>query len=338
MTVRVGFLGAGLIARYHSGSLAASGADYQVTGVYDPDTERRHRFARDTGAAPCRSEDEVLAGCDAVYVCTWTSEHRRLVEAAAAWGLAVFCEKPLATDLAGARAMAAAVDAAGVVNQVGLVLRRSPAFNLVRHLVGDPASGRPMAVVFRDDQYIPVQGLYDSTWRGDPARAGGGTLLEHSIHDVDLLEYIVGPIARVAAHRAEFHGLTGIDDAVALSFGFAGGGVGTLASVWHDMLERPNMRRLEVICESAWVSLENDWAGPVRWTRPGEPEQVVEGEALAAVVTERGLVHGNPDGAFVEAVAAGTPAWPDLAAAVRAHVVVDAAYRSAAAGGTPIDV
>ena len=48
----------------------------------------------------------MVDGCDALYVCTWTSEHRRLVEMAVAARRHVFCEKPLSTDLAGATAMA----------------------------------------------------------------------------------------------------------------------------------------------------------------------------------------------------------------------------------------
>src|SRR5438093_1028495 len=105
MTVRVGFLGAGLIATYHSKSLHVARADVEWAGVFDPDPERAEDFARASGAPVCASEEAVLDGCDAVYVCTWTAEHRRLVEAAAARGRAVFCEKPLATDLAGARRM-----------------------------------------------------------------------------------------------------------------------------------------------------------------------------------------------------------------------------------------
>jgi 4-hydroxybenzoate polyprenyltransferase len=50
-----------------------------------------------------------------------------------------------------------------------------------------------LTVVFRDDQYLPVRGVYKSSWRGDVARAGAGTLLEHSIHDLDLLEWLLGP-------------------------------------------------------------------------------------------------------------------------------------------------
>src|SRR3954469_20758868 len=144
VTVRVGFLGAGLIATYHSKSLHVSGAEVEWAGVFDPDRARAEDFARASGASVCGSEEEVLDGCDAVYVCTWTAEHPRLVEAAAARGLAVFCEKPLATDLAGARQMSAAVEAAGVVNQVGLVLRHSPAFGVLKALAAAPTSGRPM--------------------------------------------------------------------------------------------------------------------------------------------------------------------------------------------------
>src|SRR5439155_14668058 len=119
---------------------------------------------------------------DAVYVCTWTSEHPRLVAAAAERGLAVFCEKPLATSLEGARWMTAVVEGSGVTNQVGLVLRSSPAFLMLRRVAADSRSGRLMSIVFRDDQYIPIQGMYGSHWRGEGDKAGAGTLLEHSIH------------------------------------------------------------------------------------------------------------------------------------------------------------
>ena len=88
MTVRVGFLGAGLIATFHSKMLRPARADVTWAGVYDPDPARAEAFGRASGALVCASEDEVLDGCDAVYVCTWTSEHPRLVAAAAELGQA----------------------------------------------------------------------------------------------------------------------------------------------------------------------------------------------------------------------------------------------------------
>jgi predicted dehydrogenase len=341
--LRVGFLGAGLIATYHSKSLRASQADrpnveVQRAGVFDVDTARAEAFAERSGSHVCSSEDEVLDGCDAVYVCTWTSEHPRLVAAAAERGLPVFCEKPLGVDLATARAMTETVERAGVVNQVGLVLRHSPAFGMLKALAADERSGRPMSIVFRDDQYIPVQGMYASTWRGDVAKAGAGTLLEHSIHDLDMLEHVLGPVASVSALTSDFHGIEGIEDGAAVLLRFASGALGTLLSGWHDVMERESLRRIELLSERAHITVEGDWFGPVEWTTAGQPPQRLEGDALEAEAARRGEVVGNPDGAFIEAIESGTPAWPSFAVARRAHVLADAVYRSAAAGGAPIAV
>jgi predicted dehydrogenase len=337
MTLRVGFLGAGLIATFHSKSLRRSGADVAWAGVYDPDSARAEAFAAASGARVCDTEEAVLDGCDAVYVCTWTSEHPRLVAAACDRGLPVFCEKPLATSPADAAGMVDAVERAGVTNQVGLVLRASPAFNLLRDLIADPASGRVMSLVFRDDQYIPIQGMYGSTWRADPAKAGAGTLLEHSIHDVDLIEWLVGPCTDASARSSALHGIDGIEDAVVATLSLRDGGHVALISVWHDLLSRPSLRRVEVLCERAWLCLENDWVGPVSWTRDGD-HGTLEGEALLAEVERRGLRQPTPGGSFAAAAAAGEPARPDFRTGLRAHMVVDALYRSAASGGTPVSL
>jgi predicted dehydrogenase len=89
----------------------------------------------------------------------------------------VFCEKPLAVDLAGAEALAAT--ARPIAAQVGLVLRSAPVFGALRAVVQSGELGAVMAAVFRDDQYFPIQGMYGSRWRADVGAAGGGCLIEH---------------------------------------------------------------------------------------------------------------------------------------------------------------
>ena len=97
-----------------------------------------------------------------------------------------------------------------------------------------------MAVVFRDDQFIPIQGHYGSTWRSDVAKAGAGTLLEHSIHDVDMLRFLIGDVKSVSARATYRHDIEGIEDVVAASMTFDNGAVGTLTTIWHDNLSRPS--------------------------------------------------------------------------------------------------
>jgi predicted dehydrogenase len=337
--LRVGFLGAGLIATYHSKSLRHCGAPVERMGVYDPDPQRAAAFAQASGHTVASSEDEVLDGCDAVYVCTWTSEHLRQVEKAAARGLAIFCEKPLAFDVATAEWMASMVSDAGVVNQVGLVLRRSPAYLWAKHLIDEPAAGTVMGVVFRDDQFIPIQGHYGSTWRGDRALAGSGTLLEHSIHDVDMLRVLVGEIDRVGAYATNFHGHDGIEDVASTTIRFVNGALGTLASIWHDNLARPSLRRVEVFCAHRHIVIEgDDWYGPVSWTDSNGDEGTLTGDELSTAVAAIREGSENPDGEFVRSALAGTPATPDFVEAVKAHRIVDAMYTSAAANGASVEV
>jgi UDP-N-acetyl-2-amino-2-deoxyglucuronate dehydrogenase len=338
VTVRVGFYGAGFITRFHVASLAASRVDHDIVAVHDPDGARAEAFAAEHGAVVV-GEDELLDVVDAVYVCTWTSEHPRLVAKAAAAGVAVFCEKPVAVDAPSASGMVAAVAAAGVVNQVGLVLRHLPSFRWVRRLVEDPRAGEVLAVVFRDDQYIPDQGTYGSTWRTDATRSGRGTLLEHSIHDVDILQWLFGPIASVGATSREVHGHPRIDDVTVARLDFERGPVATLTSVWHDVLERGSLRRMEVLCERLFVALEGDFTGPVRWQFTGEEERVLAGAELASAVAAAGdTATVNGATAFLTAVRDGTPAHPSLADALPAHEVVDAIYASAAAGGAVVTI
>jgi predicted dehydrogenase len=338
VTTRVGFLGGGFIAHYHGKMLHTSDADVEIASVYDPDTAKADVFARASGAVMAGSEDELLDGVDAVYVCTWTSEHPRLVARVAERGLPVFCEKPLATNLADAAAMVDSVARAGVVNQVGLVLRDSPAFLFLRHLIHDPSSGRVMSIVFRDDQFIPIQGMYASTWRAEVDKVGAGTLIEHSIHDLDMLEFLAGPVASVGGRSAEFHEHDGIEDVVVATLEFESGALAGLTSIWHDVLERPSLRRVEVFCENAYFVLEGDAVGPVRWTRCGVDEGSVEGEDLLTALGSAAIELRHPDAAFIAAVESGEPASPSFADAWRAHLLTDAIYRSAAEGGNAVAI
>lgn len=333
-TLRIGFLGAGLIATYHSKSLRRCAPLIQRAGVFDADHDRAAQFAAASGHAQMASEDEVLDTCDAVYVCTWTSEHQRQVEKAADRGLAIFCEKPLAFDAGTARQMAERVAEAGVVNQVGLVLRHSPAYLWAKHLIDEPAAGRLMSVVCRDDQFIPVQGHYGSTWRSNRVLAGSGTLMEHSIHDVDMFRFLAGDVATVSAHSANYHAHDGIEDVATATLRFGSGALGTLASIWHDNLARPSLRRVEVFCERRDITVEgDDWFGPVTWSNTDGDQHSLGGDELVAAVAPMREVSDNPDECFVLSVLGGRKASPDFADAVQAHLIIEAMYASAAQDG-----
>ncbi|HEX3794792.1 MAG TPA: Gfo/Idh/MocA family oxidoreductase [Acidimicrobiales bacterium] len=348
--LRIGCAGTGLIAWAHGLGLAAmidAGViDAEISVVFDRSEKRAQGFAAMVGATVVRDLDELVERCDAIWVCTPTSAHREAVDVAVQAGRAIFCEKPLATDLAGAADLTATVAAAGVPAQSGLVLRSAPVFRALRDLVASGRLGRPMTTVFRDDQYFPIQGTYASQWRGDVTQAGGGCLIEHSIHDLDILRYCFGEVQEVSGRTSNFAGHEGIEDLAVVSLSFAGGLEATLTSVWHNILSRGSTRRIEVFCEDGMVWLDDEFRGPLHMQTSEQttempcpsPDWV---DALPLGDDDVGLAvkaYVEADRAFVDAVAAGTAPEPSLDVALVAHRLVDAAYRSADGGGVPVSL
>jgi len=349
--LRIGFVGTGLIGWAHALGLKAmidgGVLNAAIVVAHDRSEQRARGFADAVGAkgmAVVSDASEVVTRSDAVWVCTPTSVHRAAVDAAVAGGRPVFCEKPLSTDLASATALVEAVDAAGVLSQSGLVLRSAPVFRALRDIVESGELGQPMAVVFRDDQYFPNQGKYASKWRADVAQAGGGCLLEHSIHDVDILRFCFGEVDAVTARTAYMSGHEGVEDVASVSLSFASGLEAQLTSVWHDVLSRGSTRRVEVFFREGYVWLNNEFWGPLHiQTSEGKelrpcpsPEWV---DALPLDDDEIGpavRAYTEADRGFADAVVAGRPPEPSLDEALIAHRLVDAAYRSSASHGLPV--
>ncbi|TML63308.1 MAG: DUF3040 domain-containing protein, partial [Actinobacteria bacterium] len=100
-------------------------------------------------------------------------------------------------------------------------------------------------------------------WRADAAIAGGGALIEHSIHDLDLLRFLLGEVADVSGRTANFAGHEGIEDVAVATLAFASGATAGLVSVWHGVLSRPSTRRLEVFCERGMAWTDDDYTGPL---------------------------------------------------------------------------
>jgi UDP-N-acetyl-2-amino-2-deoxyglucuronate dehydrogenase len=343
----VGIVGAGLMGWAHAiglKALADAGiVDATVSAVADSEPARAEALAAATAATVVPAMEDVAERCEALWVCTPTAFHAAAVGVAVGAGRAVFCEKPLATDLAAAASLVAEVGRAGAPAQVGLVLRFAPACLVMRDVVASGRLGPVMTVVLRDDQYFPVQGLYGSTWRRDAALAGGGCLIEHSIHDVDILRFWLGEVDEVVAATRHVSGHPGVEDVATAHMRFASGATAELVSVWHEVLSRGSNRRVEVFGRDAVAWLDDEFAGPVHvQTSEGTevlacpPSPWTSALALGSGGGVGITAYVEEDRAFLDALAAGTPPAPGFDDALVAHRIVDAMYRSARSGGIPV--
>jgi len=211
--MRIGLIGAGRIGALHASTLASLPS---VTGlvITDVDRDLARVLAEKVGAETAESLADLRgAGVDAVIVSTPTSTHRALIKHAAAAGLPVFCEKPVAPDVAGTRSALAAVRAAGVPLQVGFQRRHDAGITAVRDAIAAGTLGTVHLVRSATHDPAPPPPGYVAT--------SGGIFRDCAVHDFDAVRFVTGrevvEVSATGANRgAAFFAEAGdVDTAVA---------------------------------------------------------------------------------------------------------------------------
>ena len=228
-TIRWGMIGCGEVAEMKSGPGLYRAAHSQLVAVADRNPGRAEDFARRHGVARWHDDAEAIIRApdiDIVYIATMTESHRDLVLRCAAAGKAVLTEKPMAMTVADCNAMIAACREAGVPLWVAYYRRALPRFLKVRELVQSGAIGDVRMVITRHFQRIPtpeqLRGPFWG-WRLDPARSGGGIFFEAVGHTLDILDFILGPIAAVRTFADNQAGVYPPEDVVTAAYRFESG-------------------------------------------------------------------------------------------------------------------
>lgn len=197
MALRVGFLGTGSIAQAHARSLLKL-SDVQIVALCNRNIGKAQAFNEKLagGKAVCYADfDQMIRteAMDLLYVCLPPGGHTGQTELAAARGVHLMLEKPIALNDERATSIATAVRNAGVVCQIGHHMRHTaPAIHL-RRLIDEGSTGRP--VLFQGRFF--TNALFPTWWR-DP-NMGGGQMIEQSIHLYDLARYFFGDAASIAS-------------------------------------------------------------------------------------------------------------------------------------------
>lgn len=222
MSVRIAVAGAGLIGLRHIAAIeAASGA--VLACVIDPDTGARD-VAMAQGVPWFASLDAMPDGlADAVILATPNRLHVAGGLDCAARGLPMLVEKPIATDVAEARALVEAAEAAGVPVLVGHHRRHNPLIAAAKAMI---EAGRIGPVVSVQAQFwlCKPDDYFDVAWRREP---GAGPVFVNLIHDVDLLRHLVGEVVAVQARVASNRGHA-VEDTCVATLEFANGALGTV--------------------------------------------------------------------------------------------------------------
>ena len=205
----IGMIGYGGIGRVHGMAYRSLPFHYglpadavRIGGVATTRAETAQAAAVELGCAFWTTDyRELLARpeIEAVDVCVPNHMHAEIVEAAAAAGKHIYCEKPLAMNVAEAQRMVAAATRAGVKTQMTFNFRFYPAVLRARQLVEAGFLGRLFSFRGRYYRSSYIDPNKPISWRQQKAIAGGGTLFDIGSHILDLLYYVVGEFASVQA-------------------------------------------------------------------------------------------------------------------------------------------
>jgi 1,5-anhydro-D-fructose reductase (1,5-anhydro-D-mannitol-forming) len=230
-SLRWGLIGASTIAAQHMiGAIRANGGD--VVAVMSASSERAKAFASKHDIRRSTTELAALVGgddIDAVYISTTNELHRDQALAAADAGKHVLCEKPLALTLADARAIVHACRARGVTLGTNHHLRNAATHRAMREAILAGRIGRPLFARVFHAVYLPphLQG-----WRIDKPEAGGGVILDITVHDADTLRFVLDsePVAVSAMTSRGGMAHEGLEDGVMGVVRFANGSL----AQFHD--------------------------------------------------------------------------------------------------------
>lgn len=238
-TIRWGIIGCGDVTEVKSGPAFQKARGSALVAVMRRDAAKAEDYARRHGVPRWYTDAEALVAdpdVDAVYVATPPSSHERYTRLAAGAGKPVYVEKPMGLDHAECRAMIDACAAAGVPLFTAYYRRAMPRFLRIKALLEAGAIGTVRAVAITVCRaFAPPPGPLP--WRVDPAISGGGLFVDLASHQLDLVDFFLGPITATDGVAGNQGGLYAAEDIVAATFCWDGGARGTglwSFSAWGD--------------------------------------------------------------------------------------------------------
>ncbi len=211
--LKVGLIGAGFIGGSHALAVNAvnrvfAGLPYEAvpTVLADADAERAQANGTRYGFRTITTDwSKAVADCDAVIIAVPSHLHREIALAAIDRGRHVLCEKPVGLDSTQASEIAAAAAKAGISNAVGFTYMRVPLVRHTKRLLADGTLGKPLHFRGRHCEDYLADPRVPFSWRLDAARAGRcGALGDLGWHILSIARCLCGPVTELSGSVRTF--------------------------------------------------------------------------------------------------------------------------------------
>jgi UDP-N-acetyl-2-amino-2-deoxyglucuronate dehydrogenase len=227
--VRIAIVGCGRIAANHFGSIDKHSADLELCAVCDSDADVLAVHAARYGVPGYRDLRQLLdeAEPDIVSLCTPSGLHPEQAAMAAAAGVNVVTEKPMATRWHDGLRMVRACDEANVRLFVVKQNRRNTTLQLLKRAIREKRFGK-IHMVQVNVFWTRPQSYYDqAAWRGT-WEFDGGAFMNQASHYVDLLDWLIGPVERIHAMMSTTRDIE-VEDTGVLNIKWRNGALGSMS-------------------------------------------------------------------------------------------------------------
>lgn len=277
-TIRWGIIGCGDVCEIKSGPGFYKARNSSLVAVMRRNGALAADFARRHGVPRWHDDAEAIITApdiDAVYVATPPSTHKDYALRCARAGKPCYVEKPMAFTAADCAEMLAAAHANQVPLWVGYYRRALPRFLKVKALLDDGAIGdlRTVTVTHRTPLLVPHGGALP--WRIDPAVNGGGLFFDLGCHTLDILDFLLGPIAEARGFAVNQGGAYAAEDTVVAAFRFASGVCGT--AQW-SFAAAADIEENEIAGSEGRVTFSTFTPSPIRLVRGDRCEEFAVGD------------------------------------------------------------
>ena len=199
MAVKWGIVGASGVAHRRTMPAINAAENSELYALMVRDLGRAEKLAQEHGASSYYdSVEDILSDpeVDAVHIATPVYLHHDHVIRAAEHGKHVLCEKPMAMNVDECQRMIDACERNGVRLEICFLLRFGPSYNDIKQLIKSGDLGEIVEARVSLLKWYPME---PGLWRRDPARAGGGVLMDMGSHAIDLLSFLLGDASKVTA-------------------------------------------------------------------------------------------------------------------------------------------
>ncbi len=226
-----GVLGVGNVCKVKSAPAMNKIPGSRLAAVMRRDVIKAREYARLHNVPRWYDDADALLAdpeINAVYIATPPHVHLELTRKAAAAGKPVYVEKPMARTWRECQEMIDVCEQAGVPLFVAYYRRMLPNYRKIKELVDGGVIGDVRSVSIRMSKPAnPATDRDPANWRVNPHLAGGGYFYDLASHQLDFLDYLLGPIADVHGFSSNQAGLYKAEDIVTGTFRFENGVHGT---------------------------------------------------------------------------------------------------------------